>query len=185
MRGFAEKSSQNLVAAIQQAKRIPFPRFIVALGIRHVGEETALALAEYFGGVEKVSMASQEELENIPDVGQVVAQSIREWFASKENQKLLSRLLRAGVVIQNSLQVLAEKTLKGLTFVLTGSLESITREEAKEKIRAAGGDISESVSRKTSYVVVGENPGSKLQNAKDLDVKTLPEKEFLNLIKSN
>ncbi|MDO8474216.1 MAG: NAD-dependent DNA ligase LigA [bacterium] len=192
---FAEKSSQNLIVAIQQAKRIAFPRFLVALGIRHVGEETAIALAEYFsaqggpasgwGALQNIQKASLEKLERIPDVGSVVAKSIKEWFATVENQKLLSRLLQAGVEIQiapkRGLGV-PNPRLGGKTFVLTGSLESLTREEAKEKIRMAGGNIAESVSRSTNYVVAGKYPGSKFDKAKKLGVKVLNEKEFLKLI---
>jgi DNA ligase (NAD+) len=185
LRGFAEKSSQNLIAAIQQAKHIPLARFLVSLGIRHVGEETAIALAEYFGSIEKIQQASPEELENIPDVGAVVVKSIKEWFASKENQKFLAHLFKTGISIQPPKSDLRGKTrsdLRGKTFVLTGSLESLSREEAKEKIRAARGSVSESVSKKTSYVVVGENPGSKLQEAQKLGVQILAEKDFLSLL---
>ena len=184
---FAEKSSQNIVSAIQQAKRIPLSRFLVSLGIRHVGEETAIALAEYSGGIEKIQKASREELESIPDVGSVVAQSIREWFDSGGNQKFLTRLFKAEVQIQSSKSDLGGKTkfdLGGKTFVLTGSLESLTREKAKEKIRMAGGNVSESVSRKTDYVVAGKDPGSKLDDAKRFGVKTLTEQEFLRFLQT-
>ncbi|MBI2124049.1 MAG: NAD-dependent DNA ligase LigA [Candidatus Wildermuthbacteria bacterium] len=190
VRGFAEKSSQNLIAAIQQAKHIPLARFLVSLGIRHVGEETAIALAEYFGSIEKIQQASPEELENIPDVGAVVAKSIKEWFCDKTNQAMVDRLLKVGVKIQNpalpraSFPKLALGKFQGKTFVLTGSLSSFTREEAKEKIRMAGGNVSESVSKKTNYVIVGENPGSKLQEAQKLGVETLTEKEFISLLQT-
>ena len=182
---FAEKSSQNLIAATQQAKRISLSRFLVALGIRHVGEETALSLADYFGDIEKIREATQEELENIPDVGSVVARSITEWFDSKENQKLLLRLLKAGVQIQVPPKPglgAPKPGLGGKTFVLTGSLESFSRQEAKERIRMAGGNVSESVSGKTDYVVIGKDPGSKFDKAKELGIKVLNEKEFLKLI---
>ena len=109
-------------------------------------------------------------------------QTISEWFDSKENEKVLSRVLSSGVVVQNPSKTSVKKTLQGFTFVLTGSLGSLSREEAKERIRTAGGNVSESVSKKTSYVIVGENPGSKLQEAQKLGVKTLTERAFLNLI---
>ncbi len=187
---FAEKSSHNLIAAIQQAKRVPLSRFLVSLGIRHVGEETAIALADYFGDIKKIQKASRQELENIPDVGSVVAQSIREWFLNESNQKMVSKLLKAGITIVHpnlvklSLEKLSLTKFQGKTFVLTGTLKSMSREEAKEKIRMTGGNVSESVSRKTDYVVVGENPGSKLGDAKRLGVKTLSEQEFLHLLKT-
>ncbi len=181
---FAEKSSQNLISAIQQAKSIPLSRFLVSLGIRYVGEETAIAISEYFGDIEKIRIVSKEELENIPDVGTVVAKSIKEWFASKENQKLFARLFKAGVSILKTKNYKLKTDLRGFTFVLTGSLQFLTRDEAKERIRMAGGNISGSVSKNTSYVIVGENPGSKLKEAQELGIKVLNEKEFLALLKT-
>jgi len=180
---FAEKSAKNLVEAIQSKRKIPLPRFIYALGIRNVGEETAQDLAEYFGSIEKLKKASLEELQKIMDVGPVVAESIYDFFQEKRNLEFLEKLKKVGV------EVVVEKRakyqpLKGKTFVLTGTLETMTRKEAKEKIRLLGGEISESVSKKTDYVVVGKEPGpTKLEKAKKLGIKTLTEKEFLQLLK--
>lgn len=158
-------------------------RFIFALGIHHVGEETAVRLAEHFGTLVKIQSAKIEDLQTVPDIGPRVAESIGEYFASEENQQLLEDLQNRGVKI---LAVEARSTLGPLTgqsFVLTGSLESMSRDEAKDKLRALGATISESVSKKTTYVVVGLEPGSKYDKAKQLGVKILSETELLKLLK--
>ena len=178
---FAEKSAQNLINAIQSKKKINLAKFIYALGIRNVGEETAQDLAEYFGSFEKLEKANLEELQKIMDVGPVVAKSIYDFFQEKRNLKFVERFKKVGV------EILEEKKpkyqpLKGKIFVLTGILETMAREEAKEKIRQLGGEISESVSKKTDFVIVGKEPGSKFQIAKNLGIETLNEKEFLALI---
>jgi len=179
---FAEKSAKNLIESIQSRKKITLARFIYALGIRNVGEETALDLAEIFGSLEKIKKASLEDLQKIRDIGPVVAKSIYEWFQQKRNTELLDKLRKFGVEIE-SLKIKAKSLkLKGLTFVLTGSLEIMAREEAKERIRELGGEISESVSKKTNYVIVGKEPGSKFNIAKKLKVKTIEEREFLNML---
>ncbi len=193
---FAEKKTQNIIEAIQNSEKIPLVRFIYALGIRHVGEETAIALANYLssvsedgdemkfhrlGSIDKLRGAFKKELEKIPDVGPEVSKSIYDWFKAKSNQKLIDDLIRAGVKILPLERV--GKKLTGRTFVLTGTLETITREKAKEKIRLLGGEISETVSKKTDFVVVGKGPGLKLVIAKKLGIKTISEKEFLEMIK--
>ncbi len=178
---FAEKSAQNLVAAIAEKKKIALARFIYALGIRHVGEETAIALAENFLSLKNIQAASLEELQQTEDIGPRVGASIREWFADKHNQKLLEELANNGVKIINPEKKSPGK-LKGLTFVLTGEMENYSRDEAKAKIRELGGDVSGSVSKKTSYVVAGDNPGSKYSKAKELGVKIIAETEFRKLI---
>jgi len=179
---FAEKSAQNLIEAIEKAKTIPLEKFIYALGIRYVGEETANTLAQYFGSLEKIKNATLEELKEVPDVGEKVAESLYQWFRDKKNLKLIEDLIKAGVKI-----ISPKKTgtkLQGKTFVFTGALNSMSREEATEIVRMLGGKVSSSVSKNTDYVVVGENPGSKYELAKKLGVKTIKEEEFLNLIKS-
>ena len=178
---FAEKSAENLIKSIQGKKEIALPKFIYALGIRNVGEETAIDLAKHFQNINKIKTAKLEDFEQILDIGPVVSKSIYEWFKDKENLKFVERLEKK-VKITNP-QPKAQK-FKDKTFVLTGSLESMSRDEARAKIRELGGDVSESVSSKTSYVVVGSEPGSKAEKAKKLGVKILAEKEFLNLIKS-
>ncbi len=181
---FGEKSAENLVAAINLARQVTLPRFLFALGIAHVGEETALRLANHFGSLQKIQTASLEELEVVDDVGKRVAAEIVQYFADDTNQSLIARLLQNGVTILSHALVSPSLSapLLGQTFVLTGTLSTLERDQAKDKIRALGGIISESVSKKTTYVVVGENPGSKLAKAESLGVKVLNEAEFLRLI---
>ncbi len=182
---FAEKSATNLVEAIEKAKKVPLSRFIYALGIRHVGEETAVRLSEHFRVLYKIMEASVEDLLKVEDVGPRVAESVHDYFTDKTNQKLIEELLNNGVEVQTLSTTEVEKRaagkLHGQTFVLTGTLTSITRDEAKEKIRQLGGDVAESVSKNTTAVIAGEKAGSKLDKAKKLGVKILSEEEFLKL----
>ena len=180
---FGEKSAANIIKAIQERKTVPFNRFIYGLGIRHVGEKTSLDLAEYFESIEKLKQASLEKLDSIPDVGGVMVKSIFEWFHAKENVKMLNDLLKE-ISIEYPKKKRVGQKFAGQTFVVTGTLDSMSREEAHEKIRELGGETSESVSRSTSYLVVGKERGSKFDKAKELGVKTLKEKEFLNLFKT-
>lgn len=180
---FAEKSARNLIAAIKAARMVSFDRFIRALGILHVGEETARDLAAHFGTVGKLAAAEREELLRIPNIGTVVAESVYSWFRDAHSRVFLQKLLKNVKV--KRVEVPQSGKFSGQTFVLTGSLASMSRDVAKEKIRALGGDIAESVSRKTTYVVAGSDPGSKLDKAKKLGVKVLNEREFLKLITEN
>jgi len=179
---FGQKSAQNLINAIQSKKKIPLARFIYALGVKNVGEETAQDLAQYFGSIEKLKKTSLEELQKIMDIGPVVAKSIYQFFQEKRNLNFIEKLKKVGVEIVEEKKP-KYQPLKGKTFVLTGSLETLTREEAKEKIRSLGGEISETVSKKTDYVIVGKEPGSKYQEAKKLGIKIISEKEFLKMLK--
>jgi DNA ligase (NAD+) len=179
---FGEKSAENIINEIRQKKEITLPRFIYSLGIFNVGEETARLLAQEIGGVDKIAKLSIEDLQQLPDIGPKVAQSIHDWFQEKGNQDLLDKLEKAGVKIKGGQRVKSGK-FKNLTFVLTGGLTSLTRDEAKDKIRNLRGDVNESVSKKTSYVVVGSDPGSKYKKAQQLGVKTLTEQQFLQLLK--
>jgi DNA ligase (NAD+) len=179
---FAEKSAENLIKSIQEKTEIPLAKFIYALGIRNVGEETAIDLAKHFQTIEKIKDAKLEDFEKILDIGPVVAKSIYEWFREKDSLKFLARLEKK-VKITNPKPKVGSDKLKGKTFVLTGSLEKMSRVEARAKIRELGGDVSESVSSKTNYVIVGADPGSKAEKAKKLGVEILSEAEFLNLIK--
>ena len=178
---FAEKSAGNLVEAIQKSREVPLARFIYSLGIRHVGEETAIDLANYFGSIDKLKKASKEELEEVSDIGPKVSESIYNWFRSKENLKLIEDFLRVGVKILPPRK--ESKKLEGKIFVLTGSLGSMTRPESEKKIRLLGGHPSSSISKQTDYLVIGSEPGSKLDKAKKLGVKIIHEKEFLELLK--
>ena len=182
---FAEKSSAKVVVSIQQAKQISLSKFIYALGIFHVGEETAIDLARHFGYLKNIQSSSLDEIKALPDIGPVMAQAIYEWFQSEINKNFLDKLFQAGIKIENpKLPVTSSlaSRVPAKIFVLTGELESLTRDQAKEKIRALGGNISKSVSKKTTYVVVGQNPGSKYDQAKKLGVPILDESEFLEMM---
>lgn len=182
---FAEKAAQNLVKAIQKSKKITLARFIYSLGIRHVGEETAIDLANYSGSIDKLKKASRQDLEKIPDIGGKVSESIYNWFQQKRNQKLIDDLTKAGVtILPPETPPAGGGKLAGLTFVITGTLELMSRTEAEKKIRLQGGHPLSSLSKQTDYLVVGKEPGStKLVKAKELGVKTIGEKEFLEIIK--
>ena len=177
-----------MIKSISEKKEISLSRFIYALGIRNVGEETAIDLANNFGSVKKLKEAELQGLESILNIGPVVAKSIYEWFNDKNNLKLLDKFekvitIKNHPVIQPGVSSDNKAKLKGKTFVLTGGLESMSRDEARAKIRELGGDISESVSSKTSFVIVGKEPGSKAEKAKKFGVKIINEKEFLKIIK--
>jgi DNA ligase (NAD+) len=182
---FGEKSSQNLIEAIKSKKKISFLKFIYALGIRNVGTETARDLALYFGNLENLKSANFKELEKIKDIGPKTAESIFNWFREKNNLEFLEKLKRVGIEIETESQKSKVKSQKfrGLIFVLTGVLESMIREEAKEKILNLGGKISESISRKTDYLVAGKEPGSKMEKAQKLGIKIINEQEFLKMLK--
>jgi DNA ligase (NAD+) len=180
---FAEKSASNLVNAIARSKNIPFHKFIFALGIRHVGEESAINLANYFGSLKKLAKTEINDLLKVKDTGEVVAKSIYDWFRDKRNVNFLEKLDKIGVKIISQKPKARSQKLKDKVFVLTGELESMSREEAKEKIRELGGDVSGSVSKNTDFVVAGVEPGSKYDKAKKLGVKIINEKEFLKMIK--
>jgi DNA ligase (NAD+) len=180
--GFAYKKAKNLYEAIQKSKKTTLGRFIYALGIRHVGEAMAQMLAEKFKSLDKLMNASMADLLSIPGVGYEVAKSIVEFFKNEENLKIIQRMLDAGITFIEEEKEEKPKILEGLTFVFTGTLKSMTRDEAKEKVRELGGKTTDSVSKNIDYVVVGEDPGSKYQKALQLGVKTINEEEFLKLI---
>lgn len=179
---FAEVSSANVIEAINQRKKVSLFRFIYALGIMHVGEETARVLSQYFRTLDAIANATEEELTAVQDVGPVVAASIVEWFERPYHKKLLQKFDKAGVKIIPDKAVALGK-LSGKKFVITGTLESMSREEAGQKIRALGGKVASSVSQETDYVVAGSEPGSKYDQAQKLGVNILDEKEFLNMVK--
>lgn len=176
------KSSQNLLDEIEKSKQRGLDRLIYALGIRFVGERTAQTLAAHFRSLDNLTRASYEDLIQVEDVGPKVAESIVFFFRQPENTELLRKLKEAGLPFTSKEEKPGEKLLSGLTFVLTGKLVTLTREEAAEMIEERGGKISSSVSSKTNYVVVGESPGSKLTKARSLGIPTIDEKEFLKLV---
>jgi DNA ligase (NAD+) len=178
-----EKSAENLVNGIRDSKTRPLFRLIFGLGIRFVGIGVARILAKRFGSMEALSRASVEELETIPEVGPRIAQSIYQYFRDPINRELIDRLSQAGVGMQDvEVRAVSSQRLAGKTFVLTGSLSQMTREEAKERIMERGGKVTGSVSKKTDYVVVGEEAGSKLAKAGELGIKVITEEEFLKIL---
>ena len=179
---FAEKSAANTIKAIQTSKKIDLNKFIYALGISGVGEETAINLAEYFGDFQKIKNASMEKLSSIMDIGPVVAENIYKFFRNENYIRLINNLFKNGINLINPNKVQINK-LNNKTFVLTGSLKILTRDQAKDKIRKIGGKVSSSVSTKTDYVIAGKDPGSKYDKARELDIKILNEEEFVKLIK--
>jgi len=184
---FAEKSVDNLLNSIEKAKNVNLPRLIISLSISNVGEETAYLLSNEFESIERLKEAKIERLEKIEGIGPIVARSIIDWFKSKENIKQLGKLLRY-ISITREAQVSPstgsgqKSKIFGKTFVLTGTLPSMSRDEAKEKIRSLGGNISSSISKETDFVVAGESPGSKYKKALELGVRVLDGQEFKKLI---
>jgi DNA ligase (NAD+) len=181
----AEKSAQNLVAGIEKSKHTTLPRFLFALGIRHVGETTAKDLAKHFGAMDRIMDASLEQLLQVKDVGPVVAQSIRTFFDQPHNREVVEQLRAAGVQWEEGEGAMAAagpQPLLGKTLVLTGTLPTLSRDEAKDLIEAAGGKVSGSVSKKTHYVVAGTEAGSKLDKANELGVEVLDEDGLRRLL---
>ncbi len=176
-----EKSAQTLLDEIERSKAAPLARVIFGLGLRFVGERTAQLLAAHFGSMDALVAASGDELECVNEVGPRVSQAIAEFFAEERNRELIERLRAAGLTFEAEKRV-TTSTLEGLTFVLTGTLPTLTRETAKEKIESAGGRVSGSVSKKTSYVVAGEEAGSKLEKAVSLGVKVIDEAGLVALL---
>jgi DNA ligase (NAD+) len=180
---FAEISAQKLLGAIQDKKHPELPRFIFGLGIRHVGSQTAIDLAEHFGSLEKLQKATLDEVLQIDGVGEVVAESILAWFADPDNQKLLEKFERLGV--KPVYESKARGPLHGKSFVITGTLEKLSRDEAAEKIRSLGGTFQTSVGKDTSYLVVGQNVGaSKLKKAEKLGTTRIDERALLKILKN-
>lgn len=177
----AELSVNNLLASIEQSRTVSLAHFLVSLSIPQVGEETAEDLAGHFINIKNISDASLESLEKINNIGEIVAKSVYVWFREKSNQKIVSDLLAQVKISQVTTSKMAQK-FSGQTFVLTGTLSGLSRDEAKKEIKKLGGEVTSSVSKNTSYVVAGENPGSKLEKAQELGVKVLSESEFLELL---
>lgn len=178
---FAELSTNNLIAAIASVKRPPLPRFIFGLGIRHVGSQTAIDLSEHFGSLEKLSQTTLDELLEVEGIGKVVAESLLAWFADPDNQALLEKFSTLGV--EPFYESHAEGPLHGVSFVVTGALEHMGRDEAAEKIRALGGVFQSAMTKDTSYLVVGKNVGAaKLQKAEKLGTRQIDEATLMKLL---
>lgn len=179
---FAEKSADNLITEIEQSKQASLPNFLYALGIPLVGQHMAEVLAQNFSTLEDIKNAGQEDLENIHEIGPEVARSVIHFFSREENKKVIDELEKAGINLENLYSEQKEKKLNGLRIVFTGALENWTRDEAKKIVERLGGRAVSSVSSETDYLVRGENPGSKLQQAEEENVKILTEEEFQDFV---
>ncbi len=178
----AEKSVTNMLEAIEKSKETPLARVIFALGIRHIGEEMAGILVTHFNSIDKLAKASREELLSIPTVGPKLADSVISFFRQRENRRIIDRLKKAGVRLEEEVVEPKELPLAGQEFVITGRLETFSRQEAEARIKALGGTTKDNVTRETTYLVVGAEPGSKLARAQTLGTKQLTEEEFLRLL---
>ena len=179
----ADKSAANILNSIERSKNRPLPRVIFALGIIHIGEETAELLAEHYTSLDELAGASREQLLEIPSIGPKIADSILAFFRQEGNKKIIKKLKKARVKLKAEKAKPSDLPLAGLEFVITGTLEAFPRQDAEAKIKALGGKAGSDVTRKTNYLVVGEEPGSKLARAEALDVKKLTEAELLELLK--
>jgi DNA ligase (NAD+) len=178
-----EKSAQNVLAALEKSKQTTLPRFLYGLGIRHVGESTARDLARHFGNLDGIMDASVERLLEVPDVGPIVAESLHAFFQQPHNREVIEQLRACGVQWEEGAPaVQAPKPLSGKTVVLTGTLPTLSREEAKEMLEAAGAKVAGSVSKKTDYVIAGAEAGSKLDKARELGVAVLDEDGLRGLL---
>jgi DNA ligase (NAD+) len=176
------KSAANIVRNIDRSRILPMPRVITALGIRFVGERTAELLAEYFGSMDKIAVATIEELQQAEEVGPKVAESIYAFFREPHNRHLVERLKAANLVFDHTVKQRKDGPLTGMTFVLTGTLPRMTRDEAKATIEAAGGKVTSAVTKKTTWVVAGDDAGSKLAKARALRVPVISEDQLLAML---
>jgi len=180
LEGFGEQSAENIISNIEARRKVGLRQFIYGLGIRHVGVETAEALAGHFGSLDKIRHASLEDLQQVPDIGPIVAESLYRFYAIKENQELIDRLLKEVKISAPAKP--KSGVLAGQSIVFTGSLAAMTRLEAQQKARELGADVNDSVSKNTDLVVVGQDAGSKAAKARELNIKVLTEEEFLKLV---
>jgi DNA ligase (NAD+) len=180
----AEKSATNLLAQVQASKRRDLPQLVFGLGLRHVGERTAAILARSFRTLDRLGAATVEALDAIPEIGLTVAESVHDWFNDEGNRELCARLAAAGVrtELEAGAGATEDERFAGKQFALTGRLETMTREEAGAAVESRGGRITSSVSKKTDYVVAGEDAGSKLEKARTLNVTVLTEEEFKSML---
>ncbi len=186
LEGFAEKKAENIIESIQNSKSQPLSRFIFALGIRGVGEVVAQELTTHFKNITDLSHATQEQLESIEGIGPNIASALVDWFASPTNQKMIKEFIHTGInpQIENDNNNSFSQVLAGMSIVVTGTLENFSRTEIKETILKYGGKPTSSVSKNTSYVLIGENPGSKASKAEELNIPILSEQQFIDLLNS-
>jgi len=184
LEGFAERKAQKLLEGIHATKDRPLARLITALGIRGVGETVAADLARRFRNLDGLAAATLDDLQGLEGIGPNIAQAVVDWIGQRRNRRLLDKLRKAGVWPQQQSTAETEGPLDGLTFVITGTLPNLSRDQAKEMILLAGGKVTGSVSAKTDYVVVGESAGSKLEKARELGIPTLDEPGLLALLGS-
>jgi len=186
LEGFAGKKADNLLAAIQTSRTQTLTRLITALGIHGIGEVAAVELAKNYQDLDELAHANHDEIQQIEGFGPNMAEAIVDWFASQKNQAVLRKLKAAGVWPQReTAQSTIPQTLTGRKFVVTGSLLTFTRDEIKDYITEHGGKVSDSISSQTDYLVVGENPGSKVEKAAELEVKTISEEQLKQLAEKN
>jgi DNA ligase (NAD+) len=177
-----EKSVENLLEAIEKSKKRPLSRLIFALGIRHVGDETAEILASHFGSIDRLANASREELMSVATIGPKIADSVVAFFSEERNRQILDRLKAAGVRMAEEKVKPGELPLAGMEFVITGRLDALTRQQAEARIKALGGSAKSDVTRSTTYLVVGAESGSKLARAQNLGTRQITEEELLRLL---
>jgi DNA ligase (NAD+) len=182
MERMAEKSASNALKSIEGSKDRPLSRVIFALGIPHIGGETADLLTQHYSSIEELSMATREKLLEIPSIGPKIADSILAFFRQKQNKDILDKLRNAGVRLEEKVAKARELPFSGIEFVITGRLDSSPRPEAEARIKALGGKAGSDVTRKTTYLVVGDDPGSKLARAEALSIKVINETEFLKIL---
>jgi len=180
-----EKSAQNVVAAIDASRTRPLSRVLFALGIRHVGSETASLLAEHFGSMKALMAASAEELAAVSTIGPVVAASVHDYFKEKQNRTLIEKLQAGGVQMQAAAPATRDGPLSGQSFVISGTLAAFSRPEAEARIRSLGGSTSSSLTKKTDVLVVGESPGSKLEKAQRYETTLLEDEAFMALLRQH
>jgi len=179
-----EKSIDNLLSSIEKSKKQPFAKALFAIGIRYVGSGVAKKLSDHFLSLESLQKASRDELTNVFEIGESIAESILQFFGDQKNIFIIERLKQHGLIFSTEKKLVAENIFTNKSFVLTGSLENFSREEAGEKIISFGGKVVSSVSKKTDFVLAGEAAGSKLEKAKTLGIKILSEQDFLEMLKS-
>jgi DNA ligase (NAD+) len=183
LEGWGEKSADNLLAGIEASKKRPFARVLFALGIRHAGSGVVAVLAASYATIDAIAGATREELETVPEIGPKIAESLVRYFGSPKHRKLIERLRKSGLQLRGS--PARKGALTGRTFALTGSLASLTREEAKEKIEALGGRVAAGVSKSVDVVIVGAAAGSKLEKARQLGLDIWDEERLLQLVRKN